>query len=138
MPGLQQRAIHQEVLIAQLRLYLWRRHHLVEEAAHDLVIEEALAVFCEGRGVPDRIIRAHAHKPAEQQVVVQLLQQKPLRTNPVERLQQRVKQQLLGRHRWPAFYGKEPTEGGNEPIKGLIGQFPDPPQRMADRDSLLD
>jgi hypothetical protein len=30
------------------------------------------------------------------------------------------------------------AKGGIEPIKGLIRQFPDPPQRMAGRDPLLD
>ena len=40
-------------------------------------------------GQPDRIIRVQTHKPAEQQVVVRLLQQQPLRADPVERLQGR-------------------------------------------------
>ena len=102
-PGLQQGAIHREVLVAEQRLDLRCRHQLLEEAAHDLLIEEPLTVLGERGGVPDRIIRAQTHKPAEQQVVVELLQQQPLRADPVERLQQRGQQQLLGRHRWPAF-----------------------------------
>jgi hypothetical protein len=53
-------------------------------------------------------------------------------------LQQRGQQQLLGRYRWPAFCGVELAEGGIEPIKGLIRQLADPPQRMAGRDPLLD
>ena len=65
--------------------------------------------------MPDRIIRAQTDKPAEQQVVLQ----------------------LFGRDRWPAFCGVELTEGGVETIEGLICQFPDPPQRMAGRDPLL-
>ena len=52
---------------------------------------------------PDRIIWAQAHKPAEQQVVVELLQQQPLRADAIERLQQRGQQQLLRRHRWSSF-----------------------------------
>ena len=69
---------------------------------------------------------------------MELLQQKPLRADPIERLQQRGQQQLLGRHRWPAFCGVELAEGGIEAIEGLIRQLADPPQRMAGRDPLLD
>jgi hypothetical protein len=87
---------------------------------------------------PDRIIRAQAHEPVEQQVVVELIQQKPLRADPVERLQQRGQQQLFRRHRGPAFCGVQLTEGGIESIESLIRQLPDPPQRMAGRDPLLD
>jgi hypothetical protein len=88
--------------------------------------------------MPDRIIRTQTDKPAKQQVVLQLLQQKPLAADSIERLQQRGQQQLLGRHRWPAFCGIQLTEGGIEPIEGLIRQFSDPPERVAGRDPFLD
>ena len=88
-PGQQQGAIHREVLVTEQRLDLRCAHQLLQEfpqgpPAHSaslrkhLVIEEPLSVFGECGGMPDRIIRAEAHKPAEQQVVVQLLQQQPL------------------------------------------------------------
>jgi len=102
-PGLQQGAIHGEVLIAEQRFDFRCAHQLLQEAAHDLLVQQPLPVFGECGGVPDRIIRAQAHKPAEQQVVVELLQQEALRSDPIERLQQRGQQQLLGRHRWPSF-----------------------------------
>jgi hypothetical protein len=137
-PGLQQGAINRKVLIAEQRLDLRSTHQLLQELPHHLVIEEPLPVLGERGGMPDRIIRAQAHKPAEQQVVVQLLQQQPLGADPVERLQQRGQQQLLGRHRGPTFCGVERAKGGIEPIEGLIRQFPDPPQRMTGRDPLLD
>jgi hypothetical protein len=126
------------VLVVEQWLDLWRSQQLLREAAHHLVIEEPLPVLGECGGVPDRIIRAQAHKPAEQQVVVQLLQQQPLGSDPVERLQQRGQQQLLRRHRGPTFCCVQLTKGGIEPIEGLIGQLSDPPQRMAGRDPLLD
>ena len=44
-----------------------------------------------------------AHKPAEQQVVVERLQQQPLGADPIERLQQRGQQQLLRWNRWSSF-----------------------------------
>ena len=102
-PGLQQGAIHGEVFVAEQRLDLWGSHQLLQKAPHDVVIEQPLAVLGECGGVPDRIIRAQSHKPAEQQVVVELLQQQPFRANPVERLQQRGQQRLLRRHRGAAF-----------------------------------
>ena len=90
-PGLQESAIHQEVLISEQRLGLWGTHQLLQEAPHHMVIEEPLAVLGKRGGVPDRIVGAQPYKPAEQQVVVQLLQYQPLGANPVERLQQRGK-----------------------------------------------
>ena len=57
-PGLQQGAIHREVLITEQRLDLRGGHQLLQETAHHLVIEEALPVLGERGGVPDRIIRA--------------------------------------------------------------------------------
>ena len=45
---------------------------------------------------------------------------------------------MLGWHRGPAFCGVERAKGGIEPIKGLIRQPPDPPQRVTGRDPLLD
>ena len=137
-PGLQQGAVHRKMLIAEQRLDLWSRHQLLQKAAHDLVIEEPLAVFSECGGVPDRIVGAQADKPPVQRVEIDLLEQKPFGANPVERLQERGQQKLLGRHLWPAFCGGERAKGGIEPIKGLIRQFPDPSQRMTGRDHLLD
>ncbi len=59
----------------------------------------------------DRFIEAQPHKPAKQQVVVELLQQQALRANPIERMQQQGQQQLLGRYRWPAVCGVQIKEG---------------------------
>ena len=79
------------------RFDLGSSHQLLQEQPHDVVIEELIAVFCECGRMPDHIVGAQAHKPAEQQVVVELLQQQPLGADPVERLQQRGQQQLLRR-----------------------------------------
>jgi hypothetical protein len=138
------------MLIAEQRLDLRCRHQLLQELPHHLVIEEPLTVLvpparsacgrCKGEcgGMPDRIIRAQTHKPAKQQVVMELLEQKPLGPNPVERLQQRGQQELLGWYRGPAFCPVQRGEGGVQSIKSLIRQLPDPPQRMTGRDPLLD
>ena len=83
---------------------------------HDLVIEERLSVFGECGGLPHRIIRPQAHKPAKQQVAMQLLQW----------------------NKGQAFWSVKLTEGGIEPLVGLIRQLPRPPQRVASRNQLLD
>jgi hypothetical protein len=98
----------------------------------------SITVLGESGRMPDRFIGAEADKPTKQQVVVQLLDQHPLRADAVDRLQQQCQQQLLGRDRGPAALGVKPAEGGIEPIEGLISQLADPPQRMTGRDPVLD
>lgn len=80
------------MLIAEQRLDLRGSHQLLQEPAHDLLVQQAVAVFGECGGVPDRIVGAQTNKPAEQQVVVELLQQQSLGADPVERLQERGQQ----------------------------------------------
>ena len=76
------------MLVTEQGLDLRRSHQLLQEQPHDVVIEEPITVFGECGRVPDRIVGAQAHKPAEQQVVVELLQQQSLGTDPIELLQQ--------------------------------------------------
>ena len=87
----------QEVLIAEQRLDIRSGHQLLQEALHDLLVEQPLTIFRERVGMLYRIVGAQPHNPTEQQVVVQLLEQEPLRADPVKRLQQRGQQQLFGR-----------------------------------------
>ena len=85
------------------RFHLGCFHQLLLEASHDLVIKQPLTVLGERRRMPDQVVGAQTGKPLKQEVVVELLQQQTLRADPIERLQQRGQQQLLRRHRWPAF-----------------------------------
>ena len=64
-----------DVLITEQWLDRRSAHQLLQELPHPLVIEETLPVLGEHGEMPDRIIRAQPHKPAEQKVVVELLQQ---------------------------------------------------------------
>jgi hypothetical protein len=45
---------------------------------------------------------------------------------------------VVGWNIWTPFQGIQPAEGGIEPIKSLIRQLANPPERMAGRDSLFD
>jgi len=64
---------------------------------------QPFAVLGEAGRIPDRIVRPQPDEPAEQEIVVELLDQLSFRTNAVEHLQQQRAQQLLGRHRWASF-----------------------------------
>ena len=101
-PGLQQRAVDREVLARQQPLDLVVRQHRGEKLGRHLALQQPVAVLGEGRGVPHRVLDAEPDKPAEQQVVVDPLDQLPLRADRIEGLQQQGPQQPLRRDRLPA------------------------------------
>lgn len=68
--------------------------------------------------MPNGIVRIKPQKPGEQQVVVDLLNQQPLRANTMDRLQQ-GQQQLFRWDRGPATLRVKPTEVG---VKTLQSQ----------------
>ncbi len=96
-PGLDQGAIHAEVLLGQPLLLIGLFEHFVEEDHHGLVFDQALTVLAEHGGHPARIVHRQANEPSKQQVVLRLLHQLPLGANAVQHLQQHGAQQLLGR-----------------------------------------
>jgi hypothetical protein len=62
--------------------------------------------------------------------VVELLHQRPLRANAVDRLQQQGEKLLLRKDRWAPTLWVELAEGRVEPIEGLIGKSPQLAQRV--------
>ena len=72
-PGLDQRAIHREVLAGKQLAYLRKVQHLSEELGRDIAREQPIPVLAEYRRIPHRIVRRQPDKPAEQQIVVELL-----------------------------------------------------------------
>ena len=66
--------------------------------------------------MPVGIVGVEADKPPEQQVVVELLNQHPLGSDAVDRLQHQWQQHLLRRYGGPAALRVQPAEGGVEPI----------------------
>ena len=75
-PGLDQRAIHSEVLVRHKLLRL--PVHFGEEPLRYLGGQQTVAVLRKHRVIPHCIIHAQAHKPAKEQVVVDLLDQQTL------------------------------------------------------------
>ena len=96
-PGLDQGAVHGEVIVTHeaLRLLVHRREKLLRYFA----VEQSVSVLGEHRMVPHRVVHAQTHEPAEQQVVVQLLDQLALRADRVKSLQQKRPQHVLRRDR---------------------------------------
>ena len=136
-PGLDQRAVDREVLVRQQRLDLGLGQHRAQELGRDLALEQPVAVLGEHRHVPDRIVDAEPDEPAEQQVVVELLHQLPLRAHRVERLQQQRPQQLLRRDRGPAVQRVELLELRRQRRQRGIDDRQDRPQRMIRRHPAL-
>jgi hypothetical protein len=134
-PRLDQRAIDGEVLVRHEPLGL-----LVDfgkELLRHLGGQQPVAVLRKHRMVPHRVVHAQAHKPAEQQVVVDLLDQQPLRAHRVEHLQQQRPQNVLRRNRWPPGVGIQRIELRAQRPQHRVRQLANRSQRMILRHTLL-
>ena len=87
-PGLQQRAIDREVFARRQMFDLVLRQHRREKLGCHIPLQQPVAVLGEGCGIPHRVLDAEPDKPPKQQIVVDPLDQLPLRADRVERLQQ--------------------------------------------------
>jgi hypothetical protein len=76
-PGAQQQALHFAL-----------RQHRGKELLRHLAREQPVAVLREYRGFPYRVLNAQSDKPAEQQIVINPLDQLPLRADRIEGLRQ--------------------------------------------------
>ena len=101
-----------------------------QEAARDIALQQAIAIFGEHRHVPHRRIHRQADEPAEQHVVGDLLHQLPFRADREQGLQQQRPQQLLGRDRGPAGVRVDRRECRRQPVQRRVHQQTDRPQRM--------
>jgi hypothetical protein len=79
-PGLDQWAVHGEVIVGQERL--GPLVHFGEKALRHLAGEQTVPVLGEHRMVPHRVVHAQADEPAEEKVVVDLLDQPGARSAP--------------------------------------------------------
>jgi hypothetical protein len=61
------------MLVREQRLDLWMVQQPGHELLQDVAALQPLAVLGEGRGIPHRIVRRQSDEPAQQQVVVELL-----------------------------------------------------------------
>jgi hypothetical protein len=108
-----------------------------EKLRRDIPVEQPVAIFGKRRVIPHRRIHAHADEPAEQQVVIQLLDQQPLTSHAVQELQQQGAQQLLRRDRRAADLRIHRRESRRQRGQGDVGQPPYHAQRVISRHALL-
>ena len=71
--GFDQRAIDREVLVREQSECLRLRDKLPKEFAGDLVRQQSVAIGSEARMIEARLVQLQVQKPAEQQIVVELL-----------------------------------------------------------------
>ena len=74
-PGVDQRAVHREMVPAHLPAHVRVVHDAGQEGGRRVHGQKPLAVLREGRGIPDPIIDAEPDEPPEQQVEIQPLHQ---------------------------------------------------------------
>lgn len=136
-PRLEQRAIDGEVLVRQHPSRPRLRQHRVKELPRNVAREQPLPILGKGRRRPHGVVHRQAHKPAEQQVIFQLLDQQALAPHRIERLQQQGPQQLLGRHRGATRRRVDRLELRRHPAQRLVGHRSNRAQRMIRRHALL-
>jgi hypothetical protein len=73
--------------------------HRGEKALRHLGHQQTLAVLGEDGHVPYRVVDVEPHKPAKQEVIIELLHQKPLAAHRNKHLQEQRTQQLFRRSR---------------------------------------
>jgi hypothetical protein len=86
-PRLDQRRDHREVLGRQEPVAPREPNHLVEEAARHVSLNEALSQAREVGLIEPALLETHVHEPAVQQVVVELLAERSIRTDGVKRVE---------------------------------------------------
>jgi hypothetical protein len=136
-PGIDQRAIDRKMLARQQLLHLRQGQQCCQELARHLRLQKSVAVVREHRRVPDLGVHWQADKPAEQQIVVDLLHQHPLGAHREERLQQRCPQLHLRRDRRAPHGRVKPLKSLVQRCQGFVGQRPYRPQRVIRRNALL-
>jgi hypothetical protein len=113
------------------------RQHGSEKLRSDVALEQPVAVLGERRGIPHRVLNAEPDKPAEQQIMVDPLDQLPLRPDRIKRLQQQRAHQPLRRDRLAAERRVELLELARQRFQRRIGDRTNHPQRVIRPDPLL-
>lgn len=125
-----QTPVDAEVLVRDQLLPLREITHPLEEGARHLGRQQPIAVGAEHGAVPDRFVHLQTDEPAEQQLVVQLLDQQPLAAHDVENLQERRPKQALRENRWATGSRVGRLELGIHARPEVIYQGPKPPKGM--------
>ena len=137
-PGVDQRAVHREMIPAHLPAHVRVVHDARQERRRRVHGKEPLAVLGERRGVPYPVVDAEPDEPAEQEVKVQPLHQLALGPDGVEGLEQQRAEQPLRRDRGAPKRRIGRIKGARHPGQDVVRDPPDHPQRMALRNAVLE
>jgi hypothetical protein len=136
-PGLDQRSVNAEMLVAEQSRGVGLLNNRVEQVSCDIGTEQSVAVLAESRVVPDRLVDRQPHKPAKQQVVLELLDQQPLAADRIEHLQQQSANQALRRDRWTPILRVQAFELAIHLGECFGNDRPNRAQRVVRRDPAL-
>ncbi|MFT5644282.1 MAG: hypothetical protein ACI83P_001836 [Janthinobacterium sp.] len=104
--------------------------HLGEEPLCHILAEPAVAIGAQCRMIPCSLVDIHAHEPALEQVVLNVLDKLPLRTNREQALEKTGAQQALKRNRWAAALRIHRRKVGTHAGQNAIDQNAQLAQRM--------
>jgi site-specific DNA recombinase len=135
--GLDQRAIHREVLVGKQAECIGLADHLVEEVQRHLLFQQATAVLAECGLIEAGLHQTHVEEPAPKQVVVELLAEGPLAAHRVQADQQTGFQQPLRWDRRPTASAIHRVERRRQRGQRSIGETFDGSQWMARWNSLV-
>ena len=136
-PGLQQGAVHREVITGDVAAQLGLADDRGEEPIRDLVIQQPLPVLGERGGVEGRRVDGQIQEPFEQQVVVESLTKGPLTANRIQGHQHRRFEQLLRRDARSARRRVHDVQLAVELLEHCLDHPADPTDRMIRRDQRL-
>jgi hypothetical protein len=108
-----------------------------EKLLRHRAVQQPVAVLGEGGGVPYRVLDAEPDKPAEQQIVIDPLNQLPLRADRIERLQQQGSQQPLRRDRLAADRRVQRIKIARQRLQRRVCDAAGHPQRVIRGNPLL-
>src|SRR5262245_6569546 len=134
-PSFNQRPVHREVLITHQPFRL--RFDFRKEPLRQILIQHPFAVLAEHRMIPYRLVHLQAHKPAKQQVVVELLHQQPFTAHRIEHLQQQGAEQPLRRNRRTSALRVQPVKIRRHLRQHCIGHLAHTPEWVSSRNPLL-
>src|SRR5881396_2878582 len=101
----------------------------IENSGHELggniARKQPVAVLAEHRCIPHRIVRRQTHEPAEEQIIVELIDQQTLGAHTIESLEQQRAQKPLGWNAGPSMPGIELGECPRQTMEHFIDKHTD-------------
>ena len=113
------------MFLRQQVAFVRQRHHFGEERFDDFMLKQPIPVLGEYRVIPHRLVYGYPHEPAEQQVVLHLFAQHPLRAHRIEHLQQQGAHEFLGGDGVPPGIRVDGVKQAIEPCERFVDQQPD-------------